>query len=295
MKGIFYRFLVILTKLLGPWAFGLIARGIALFYFIFSPVRVSASISFYKALYPDRSVFYHLWCTLLQYQNFTSIYLDRILLQDSSKLTHVSDGWENIETVLKNGRGGIMLMSHLGNWEVAALLLKQKKMDLRLLLYMGVRYKEDIERIQKEDLTQSGIRIIAVEENGGSPFDLIEGVRFLNSGGLVSMTGDLIWKAGQDAVEVDFLGHKASLPKAPYILAMLSGAPLLIFFSFRTGKNKYCFSISEPIHIEKKSRAERQKHISQAAQTYAGLLEQAVREHPFEWYHFEPFITSYEK
>jgi predicted LPLAT superfamily acyltransferase len=286
--------MVVLTRILGPWFFTLIARGIAAFYFLFSPRRVMASVDFYGALFPGRSVLYHLWCTFLQYGNFTSVYLDRMLLTDSSKLTYDSEGWENIESVADAGKGGIILMSHLGNWEVAARLLKQNRSALRLMLYMGVKHKEAIEKIQKDDLARDGIRLVAVAENGGSPFDLIEAVRFLNSGGIVSMTGDLVWKETQDTVEVDFLGRKARLPRAPYILAMLSGAPLLVFFSFRTGGNSYAFSISAPVHIEKKSRADRQHLIDEAARKYAALLENAVREHPFEWYHFEPFLTSRE-
>lgn len=284
-----------LTRLFGPWIFNLIARSIAFFYFLFSRRRVSASLDFYRALFPHRGRLYHLWSTFLQYGNFTSVYLDRMMLKRPSGLSYESQGFENVEELEKQGKGGILLMSHLGNWEVAARLLKQRKADIRLMLYMGVKHKEEIEKIQKDDLAKNGIRLVAVSEDGGSPFDLIEAVRFLDSGGIVSMTGDLVWKDQQDTVDVDFLGRKARLPQAPYVLSMLSGAPLLVFFSFKTGNNTYAFSISKPIHIDKASRPDRARHIQHAAREYAKLLEQAVREHPFEWYHFEPFLISPEK
>lgn len=290
MKGIFYTCLEILTRLFGPWIFKLIARGIAFFYFLFSPKRVSASVDFYRALFPGRNRYYYLWCTFLQYGNFTSVFLDRMMLQKDSGISYDSRGWEHIESVMEKGKGGIMLMSHLGNWEVAARLLKQKKSDLRLMLYMGVKHKEQIEKIQKDDLAKNGIRLVAVSEDGGSPFDLIEAVRFLNSGGMVSMTGDLVWKDAQDTMTVDFLGRKARLPQAPYVLSMLAGAPLLVFFSFKIGDNAYDFSFSEPIYIDKTARSERPLQIEKAAQTYANLLGNAVRKHPFEWYHFDPFL-----
>ena len=54
--------------------------------------------------------------------------------------------------------------------------------------------------------------------------------------------------------------------------------------------NIYHFSISKPIYIEKTSRGKRKKAIKNAAQKYADLLEEALRKHPFEWYHFEPFL-----
>ena len=74
--------------------------------------------------------------------------------------------------------------------------------ELRLLLYMGIRHKEQIEGMQKESIRESGIRIVAADREGGSPFDMVESIRFLKSGGLVSMTGDMLWKEDQRAISV---------------------------------------------------------------------------------------------
>ena len=57
---------------------------------------------------------------------------------------------------------------------------------------MGAKHKEQIERIQKESLCHRGIKIIALDQNSDSPFDILEGINFLKSGGFVSITGDVI-------------------------------------------------------------------------------------------------------
>lgn len=187
-------------------------------------------------------------------------------------------------------QGGILLMSHLGNWEMAATLLKQQKKDMQLLLYMGRKEKEGVERMQKDDLRRSGITIIAADKENNSPFTAVEGIRFLQSGGVVSMAGDIVWRSDQRKVRVTFLGYDAYLPEAPFIFALVSGAPLLVFFVFRTGESNYHFILSEPIAILPASRKERSEAISKAAQKYADLLERSLRQHPFEWYHFDRFI-----
>jgi predicted LPLAT superfamily acyltransferase len=187
-------------------------------------------------------------------------------------------------------QGTILLMSHLGNWEMAATLLKQQKKDLQLLLYMGMKEKEGVERVQKEQLRRSGITIIAADKENSSPFTAVEGIRFLQSGGLVSMAGDIVWRSDQRKVRVTFLGHDAYLPEAPFVFALVSGAPLLVFFVFRTGKSSYHFTLSEPIAIQPTSRQARPSAIARAAQQYADLLEKSLRQHPFEWYHFDRFI-----
>jgi len=181
VKGLLYQALVMVTKICGPWLFVIISRIIAAGYFVFSK-NVPESRRFYSLLYPQKGALYHLWCTFRQYQSFTTIHLDRFLSLHQRQTTFTSQGWEKLQSVVQ-GKGAILLMSHLGNWEIAAHLLKKQEGSLKLLLYMGVKDKEDVERVQKEHLQQSGVTIIGVEKDGGSPFDAIEGIRFLHSAG----------------------------------------------------------------------------------------------------------------
>ena len=286
----FYRILPFLARTFGVWAFDLIAKGIAAGYFFFAPRRVMVSVRFYRALFPHRARAYHFWCTWKQFQNFTSVYLDRYRFHEVGDISFTNEGWEHIENALDRKTGGIVLMSHLGNWEIAAHLMKQKREQMPLILFMGQRVKADIERIQKEDLRRRGIRIVAAEKNWETSFDLLEGLRFIQAGGLVSMTGDKIWDPRQRAVSVSMLGHEVHLPETPHLLAMLSGAPLIVFFSSRTGTKRYHLKMSEPRHIEKASRRHRAEAIRKSAQGYADLLEAHIRGNPLEWYHFEQFL-----
>ncbi len=292
MSGLFYRFLAGVARTFGPWPFAIVSRFIACGYFLFSGLAPE-SRRFYRILYPEKSVFYHLRCAFRQYQNFTTVYLDRLLAGQRAEISFTSQGWEYLEAAL-GGRGGVVLMSHLGNWEVAAHLLRRQHEGLRLLLYMGIKDKEEIERIQKQSLRESGIRIVGVDRRGGSPLDVVEGMHWLKSGGLVSLAGDVVWRGEQRTVEVEFLGRRVLLPEAPYILALVSGAPLFVFFTFRTGPGRYHFTVSEPIYIRPASRAQRGETIRRAARQYAGLLEKNLRAHPFEWYHFDRFLLEAE-
>jgi predicted LPLAT superfamily acyltransferase len=131
---------------------------------------------------------------------------------------------------------------------------------------------------------------MAVDEDGGSPLDIVDGIKFIESGGVVSLTGDLVWKKDQRTVPVQFLGHDVLLPEAPYLFALLSGAPLFIFFAFRIAKNKYRFTMSQPVYLAAASRSERAGAIRRSAQQYADILEATLRSYPLQWYHFRPFL-----
>ncbi len=288
MTGRWYRLLHLSGRVCGAWLFALVARIIAAGYFLFSTATAESN-RLYAMLFPGRSSWYHRWCTFRQYQNFTTIHLDRFLSSTSRSPSFTSAGWEQLTDGLGR-RGGILLMSHLGNWELAAQLLKERQRDRPVLLYMGVKEQEGVERTQKEALRRAGVTIIGVDRGASSPFSVVEGVNCLRRGGIVSLAGDLLWNDGQRQVAVDFLGGRAFLPAAPYIFALVAGAPLFAFFSFRTGSNSYEFSLSEPIVMPAVSRDDREVAIARAAQQYADLLTQALHRHPLEWYHFERFV-----
>jgi predicted LPLAT superfamily acyltransferase len=289
MRKFFYDLLIWLSKYLGLWAIRVFAWIVATGYFSLFPRKVAISIRFYKALFPEKPFYHHVRCAWRQYHNFTTVYLDRLVPYDNSNISCTRDNQDFIHKVLDRGRGGILLMSHMGSWELAAHLLQLKK-SAQILLYLGENHKKQLEKTRKVILAKLGVRIIAVSKDAGSPFDIVEGFNFLRNGGLVSLTGDRLWHKDQRTVPVRFLGHQVFLPETPHIFALLSGAPLLIFFITRKGNKSYHISVSKPIYVRAQSREERQDAIKASAQAYANLLEEAVRRQPYEWYHFEPFI-----
>lgn len=285
-----YTLLVRISRLVGPWFFAGVARCIAVGYFLFSP-KLRESRRLYGIVFPQRNRWYHLWCTFCQYQNFTTIHFDRFLTNDGHLPSFTCEGVESLNARINRG-GALLLMSHLGNWEMAARLMMHQGYETPLLLYMGVKEKEGVERRQKEELQQAGVTIIGVDQGATSPFSAVEGLKILRQGGLVSMTGDIVWRQDQRCIPVQILGHPAFVSEAPFVFSLVSGAPIIVFFAFRTGRNCYQFTFSEPIRVRSERREGRQQAITQAAQQYADLLAAALRAHPCQWYHFDRFLLD---
>jgi lauroyl/myristoyl acyltransferase len=178
-------------------------------------------------------------------------------------------------------------MSHIGNWELAAQKLNSK--GLPIMLYLGAKHKEQVEKLQKDKLAESGIRVVATDEKEKSPFALLEGINFLREGGIVSMTGDRLW-GEQTSVTVDFLGHETRLPDTPHLFALMSGAPLMTFFVYERTAGKYHIKVSPGRKVFAATRADRKQAVLESVQTYADDLARFALQHPFEWHHFEPFL-----
>ena len=64
-------------------------------------------------------------------------------------------------------------MSHVGSWDIAAHLLRHYgKSDphMKLMLYLGAKHRERIERRQTKSMEKSGIRIVSVSKSGDRPW-----------------------------------------------------------------------------------------------------------------------------
>ncbi len=288
MRTFFYRFLTLAARYYGLGAVRWIARGVAAGYFFLFPARVAAGRRFYRALFADRNLFFALWCTWRQFQEFTHVFVDRLRLQGLGPLTYRCRGLEDLAAALAAGRGAVLLMSHLGNWEVAARLLKQRLAGLELLLFMGALPGEQIEGLQKDAVQSSGIRVVGVGPGGGSQLQIVEALALLRRGGFVSMAADLVWHPDQPTVAVDFLGGRVALPRAPFHLALASGAPLFVFFALREAPGRFFFTATPVAYATAGAADGRQAGVARAAQAYADLLADTLRRHPFQWHHFAP-------
>jgi lauroyl/myristoyl acyltransferase len=287
MKKYSYKLAIYLSRHLGVRFFRTFSWFIATGYFFLFPKRVADSLKFYRALYPGRGLFYHLCCVWKQYHNFTDVYLHRFVMRSEEEIAFVKEGWEYLDHAVKKKTGAIVIMSHIGNWELAAQMLNRK--GLPIMLYLGAKHKEQVERIQKENLAQSGIRIVETSDREKSPFALLPGINFLREGGIVSMTGDRLW-GEQSYVMVDFLGYEAKLPDTPHLFALMTGAPLLTFFVNQDAAGIYHIKISPGRKVFAATRRDRKKAVRESVQIYADDLARYAGEHPFEWHHFEPFL-----
>ena len=287
MKNFFYKIAIFLSHRLGLWFFRVFSWCIATGYFFFFPARVRDSLRFYRALFPGRSFGYHLYCVWKQFHNFTGVYVHRFIPWAVEQAVFTREGWQHLDEAVASKTGAIVVMSHIGNWELAARRLNQK--GLPVMLYLGARFKEQVEKYQKEKLAETGIRIVTTDEKEKSPFALLEGIGFLRQGGIVSMAGDRIW-GEQTWVEVDFLRHRVRLPDTPHLFALMSGAPLMTFFVHEKSPGHYHVTVSPGRIVKAATRADRKKAVLESAQAYADDLARFAAAHPFEWHHFEPFL-----
>lgn len=263
---------------------------IVFYYFLLSPRVVASSMRFYAALHPEAGRFARWKMAWRQFSSFTTVFMDRFLIEngeaDRFALTH--DGLETLVGAAEERRPLILWMSHLGNWEVAVHCLK--RFDVPITLVLARLVDERVEALQKAMLAQRRIKVVLVEQGG--ELGVVEVIKALRDGELVAVSGDRLFSDQQRSTEVEFLGRRCRVPSGPYVLAGLSGAPIVPIFGFRTGVFAYRFVALEPQRVELGKRKEREAAIRRQAQVCFDRLEPMLRQYPEQWYNFFDYWDS---
>lgn len=290
MKAFFLKMIENCSLFLGSWPVRFLAWWIATGYFLFYSSRRQSSVRLYQGIFPDRRGWYYFYCVWRQFHSFAATFGDRIDMDGSKAMPISTQGKEGVLEAARSGRGGIILMSHLGSYEIAARGFQE--IGLKHLMIMGEKEARQVARDQRENLQTRGITIQVATGQDDSFLGGLEALKFIREGGLVSLSGDLIWTRQRSFLPVRFFGQEIALTSGPHLLALVSGAPLFILFTFRDKGGRHQVIISPPQEVKASSRSERNTALQASAQHYADALEEMVRQHPFQWYIFEPFFRS---
>jgi len=282
-----YRLLCRLSRIAGLWVVKAMAAVIAAGYFLFLPRRLAGSLRFYRALFPERPAL-HAWrCAWRQYQDFARLYSERLEVERRDDVHFESVGEGYLAEARAAGHGAILLMSHFGRWEIGARLLGRREPGLTLV--MGGLAQGGARAGVDQALRSAGLEVVTVPAGQGQAFDILQAVQALRGGGVVSLAAD---RADGEArmLRLPFLGRHCDVAAAPFALALVSGAPLLIVFAVKLGPRRYRFSCDPPLTLRAATRADRQRVLEEAAAAYLARLREMARAHPEQWQTFGAFL-----
>ncbi|MDT3398995.1 phosphatidylinositol mannoside acyltransferase [Streptomyces sp. B1866] len=187
---------------------------------------------------------------------------------DPEDVHHLTDG-------LASGRGVILALPHLANWDVAGAWVTTR---------LGVPFTTVAERLRPESLYD---RFVAYRESlgmevlphtGGSAFGRL--ARRLREGGLVCLVADRDLSAS--GVEVAFFGEPARMPVGPARLAVQTGALLLPVILWYDDSPVLQGRVHPP--VEDPGEGTRAQRAAVMTQRLADVFAQGIAEHPEDWH-----------
>ncbi len=239
--------------------------------------------------YPGTGRLRRLWLTIRHIVELGKVLIDQgalgILGLERYQVSFPNES--SLYELAAEGRGVILLCSHMGPWQAAMATMRALGVPLSFQFQTEehTRGRAFWELAGRED----EFHIIPPDSPMGG---MIEMTAALGRGEAVAIMGDRAF--GAPTVEAKFIGETAPVSRAPYHLSWHTGAPLAALFARRTGPMslELCWqrigSEDSPANPDG-NRAERNTWIEARAAEYTQCLEARVDAYPLQWFNFFDF------
>ena len=181
------------------------------------------------------------------------------------------EGEENLIDALNMGKGGLILSSHLGSWDMlsaglvlrgypAALITKVSRSEALNRIWMGYRQKMGLKLFMGRGTMK-------------------ESLKHLKSGGIVAFVLDQNARR-REGVFVPFFGREACTITSLALLARRTGAPVIPLYIYRDG-DVHRIVVEKAFLHENLDDAE--ADLLERTRIYTQWTEKVVRLHPQQW------------
>lgn len=286
------------------WAFKLLgARGCKIFispilfyYFCVSRKSRAALDDYLTRLKQNHITYTHarfMSAKLQIFFNFAFAIVDRFSVwtgqYNLNKIQRV--GFEDVEYLWQENKGAVILLAHLGNFEMARAAKQDHYSNAKYNIIVHTRNAQKITQIMQSINANYSVEFIAVEDlQLGMLMRLKDKV---DQGEFIVIAADRISPSQIDGysdntVSANFLGNVARFPIGPYLLASFLECPVLSIFCLKEADIYKVFfhKITDSICYQRKEKMQVCTHY---AQVFADLLVQYVNKYPLQWYNFYPF------
>jgi lauroyl/myristoyl acyltransferase len=189
----------------------------------------------------------------------------------------VATGLDDVYATQQEGRGVVLAVAHMGNWEVAGAVAEA--LDLRVL-----SVAEDLPNRRITDWfvkTRAAFGIDIIIHGRGSTMPVL--TKALKQGQVVALIADR--DLSQRGVPVEFFGEMTTMPAGPFSLVELTGAALFPVGSY-FDDGGWRFEVQPELPLpEAEDRTER---IRLGTQALAREFETLIRAKPTDWHLFQP-------
>ena len=212
-----------------------------------------------------RTSFRHIATTLIELLYYPS--LDE---KDIRSIVEVGND-DLVVRLYEEGKGIILLTSHLGNWELLPIAV-----HLRTGIPVSSLYKPQSNRLIDRKIAERRIRFgTRIIPMGPSVREVL---RCLHDGEAVLMAADQ--SAPKESLRVNFFGRSTPVFQGPALFSLKTGAPLVLSHMIRNNDGGYRLQFRE---IPSGDLSNTEEGIQELTRRHVAATEEVIREVPEQW------------
>jgi predicted LPLAT superfamily acyltransferase/glycosyltransferase involved in cell wall biosynthesis len=231
------------------------------------------------------------WDSLRHYMSFATKALDTFIAWSVPQRCGpvAVNGAEELDRLAAEGKGVLLIVSHLGNSELSRARLSERfHKSINVLVY--TQHAALYNRIVKAVRPDVEDHTIQVTEVG--PVTAIDLKERVERGEWIAIAGDRTPLTGEARTSrAPFLGEAAPFSHGPYVLGALMGCPVYLMFCLREGDGHtvYFERFADRIELPRGKRGE---VLADLAARYARRLEHYCLRSPLQFYNFFDFWSA---
>lgn len=213
-----------------------------------------------------------------------------------SKIQYQNDDITSILNLLKQGKGAMLITSHLGNMELLRSLSDYNEQlvgrEVPVYVIMDMDINSNFSTTLKSVNPKVSFNVISSNEIG--PDSIVTLMDAVDNGALVVIAGDRTSPYTKEKnLRINFLGKEASFPYGVFLIPALMKVPVYFMFGLRSRLS--IFNPKQNVYIEKCHtdfncpRSEREERIIQCCGEFVARLEKYCILYPYQWYNFFDF------
>jgi len=212
----------------------------------------------------SKKVFQNIGRTIIEIARFSQVKLE------GARKIIVSDHAGILKKVHDEGKGGIILTAHFGNWELLGSWPATAGYPMHFLV--GTQHNSKVDRMLTKFRRAMGVEIIPLDRQIKSVFKVLKENEF------VGVAADQHAPVG---IKVKFLGRDALYARGPALFSIRTGAPICPFLIRREAYDRHVITAHEPIYPP--NSGDEEKDIHTMTQSYAKFFEAGIRHYPDQW------------
>lgn len=210
-------------------------------------------------------VFQNIGRTLFEFARFR-----KMSLEDIRRIV-TGPGQEILKKVYAEGKGGIVVTAHFGNWEILGVWVAACGYPMDFLT--GTQHNEKVNDLLNGFRKEMGVGIISLATSARQVF------KALKANHITGLVSDQ--HSASAGIVLDFMGRPASTPKGPALFALRSGCPLLPFLLRRERYDHHVLIPGEPIYPPR--GGDEETNIREMTAAYTRFFEAQIRKYPEQW------------
>ncbi|MEP7020139.1 MAG: phosphatidylinositol mannoside acyltransferase [Pseudonocardiales bacterium] len=196
----------------------------------------------------------------------------------AARLDVNAEGTEHLDAAMAAGKGAIIVLPHMGNWDVSGLWFVARgfpfttvaeRLEPASLYDRFVAYRESL-----------GMEVLALTGGERSAMEVL--AERLRAGRAVCLVADRDLSRG--GIEVQFFGEPTRMPGGPAVLSAMTGAPVLPVGLWFTDDG-WGHRVNPP--IETPTGRLRDK-VAVGTQAVADVFAREITAHPTDWHMLQP-------